>query len=39
MNNEPNCSPSKLWFDQEKEFYNGLMKKLLDDNEILMCLT
>ena len=24
--------PNKLWIDQEREFYNRLMQKWLDDN-------
>ena len=34
--NESKCKPSKLWVDQEKEFYNNLMQKWLVDNNILM---
>ena len=35
--NESNHKPSKLWVDQGKEFYNNsLMRKWLDDNNILM---
>ena len=37
--NESKSKPSKLWFDQGKEFYNSFMQKCLDDNDILMYLT
>ena len=35
MINEPHCKPNKLWVDQGREFYNKLMKKSLDNNDIL----
>ena len=28
--------PNKLWADQGREFYNTLMQKWLDDNDILI---
>ena len=31
-----NIKPSKLWFDQRREFYNSLIQKWFDDNDILM---
>ena len=34
--NESNCKPIKLWGDQRGEFYNSLISKWLDDNDILM---
>ena len=34
--NESKPKPNKLWVDQEKEFYNNLMQKWLDDNDIVM---
>ena len=33
---ESKCKPNKLWVDQEKEFYNNLIQKCLNDNNILM---
>ena len=33
--NESHCKPDKLCIDQGREFYNKLMKKLLDGNDIL----
>ena len=33
---ESNHKPNKLWVDQGKEFYNILLKKQLDNNDILM---
>ena len=35
MINESHCKPNKLWVDQGREFYNKLMKKSLDNNDIL----
>ena len=37
--NESNHKPNKLWVDQGREFYNKLMRKWLDYNNILMCST
>ena len=37
--NESNHKPNKLWVDQGREFYNKLMRKWLDYNNILMCFT
>ena len=34
--NESKRKPNKCWVDQEKEFYNILIQKWLDDNDILM---
>ena len=34
--NESKLKPNKLWVDQGAEFYNSLMQKWLDDNDILM---
>ena len=34
--NESKRKPNKLWVDQGREFYNNLMQKWLDDNDILM---
>ena len=31
---ESNCKPSKIWVDKGSEFYNRLMKSLLQDNGI-----
>ena len=28
--------PNKLWGDQERKFYNNLMQKWLDDNDMLI---
>ena len=33
---ESEAKPNKLWVDQEKEFYNSLLQKWSDDNDILM---
>ena len=37
--NESKCKRNKLWVDQGKEFYNSLMNKWLDDNDIWIYLT
>ena len=37
--NESMHKPNKSWVDQGRKFYNNLMQKWLDDNEILMYLT
>ena len=37
--NESNRKPNKLWVDQGKEFYNKLIKKWLDVNDVLIYLT
>ena len=37
--NKSKRKPNKLWVCQGREFYNKLLKKWLDDNDILMCLT
>ena len=34
MLQESNCKPSKIWVDKGSEFYNRLMKSLLQDNGI-----
>ena len=34
--NKSKHKPDQLWVDQEKEFYNKLMQKWLDDNNSLM---
>ena len=34
--NKSKPKPNKLQIDQEKQFYNRLMLKWLDDNDILM---
>ena len=34
--NESNRKPNKLCVDQRRYFYNSLMRKWLDDNDILM---
>ena len=34
--NESKRKPNKLWLDQRKEFYNNIIQKWLDDNDILM---
>ena len=34
--NKSNRKPNKLWVDQGREFYNKLMQKWLDNNNILM---
>ena len=34
--NESNHKPNKLWVDQGREFYNKLMQKWLENNDILM---
>ena len=34
--NKSNRKPNKLWFDQGREFYNKLMQKWLDENDILI---
>ena len=39
MVNESNCKPNKLWVHQEREFYNKLMQKWLENNCILMYCT
>ena len=36
---ESKLKPNKKWVDQGKEFYNSLMQKWLDDNDIVMHLT
>ena len=33
---ESNCKPSKLWIDQEREFYKKLMQKWFDKNDVLI---
>ena len=37
--NDCNRKLNKLWVDHGREFYNSLMQKWLDDNDILMYLT
>ena len=37
--NESNRKPNKLWVNQERELYNKIIQKLLDNNDILMYLT
>ena len=37
--NEFKRKPIKLWVDQRRQFYNNLMQKLLDDNDLLIYLT
>ena len=37
--NKSKCKPNKLWVDPGREFYNILMQKWLDINDILMYLT
>ena len=37
--NDCNRKLNKLWVDQGREFYNSLMQKWLDDNDILTYLT
>ena len=37
--NEFKRQPNKIWIDQGREFYNNLMQKWLDDNEISLHLT
>ena len=34
--NESVSQPNKSWLDQRREFYNNLIEKWLDDNDILM---
>ena len=34
--NESVSQPNKSWIDQRREFYNNLIEKWLDDNDILM---
>ena len=34
--NESKRKPNKLWLDQRKEFYNNIIQKWLDDNDILL---
>ena len=34
-----NVNQKELWVNQRKEFYNSLMQKWLDDNDILMYLS
>lgn len=34
--NKCNRKPSKLWVNQGREFWNSLMQKCLDDNDILI---
>ena len=34
--NEFKHKPNKSWVNQGKEFYNSVMQKWLDDNDILM---
>ena len=34
--NESKHQATKLWVDQAGKFYNNLMQKWLDDNDILM---
>ena len=34
--NETNRKPNKLWVDQGREFYDKVMQKWLDKNNILM---
>ena len=34
--NKSNRKPNKLWVDQIREFYNKLMQKWLDNNDIFM---
>ena len=36
---ESKRKPNKLWVDQGRHFYDSLMQKWLDDNDILMCST
>ena len=37
--NKSNCQPNKLRVDQEREFFNTLMQKWLDNDDISMYLT
>ena len=37
--NKFTCEPDKLWVDQGRVFYNCLMQKWLDNNDILMYVT
>ena len=34
--NKSNSKPNKLWVDKGREYYNKLMQKWLDNNDILM---
>ena len=34
-----NLNQNKFWVDQGREFYNNLMQKWLDNNDVLMYLT
>ena len=34
--NESNCKTNKLWVDQEKEFYNNIMREWPGNNDIIM---
>ena len=36
MFDESNRTPNNLWVDQGKEFYNRLMQKWSDENNVLM---
>ena len=36
---ESNRKPDKLWVDQGRELYNKLMKKWLENNDILIYYT
>ena len=36
MVNKSNRKSNKIWVDQVREFYNKLMQKWLDNNDILM---
>ena len=33
------CKPNKIWVDQGRKFYNNLVQKWLDNNNILIYLT
>ena len=37
--NRSNRKPNKLWVDQEREFYNKLMKEWLGNNDKVMIMT
>ena len=39
MVNKSKWQPNKLWFVQRKVFYNSLIQKYLDANDILMYFT
>ena len=39
VENKSKQKPNKLLVHKGREFHSNLMKKWLDDNDILMCLT